>query len=446
MESQEDTSVPERASPAPRSWHLLCVDDEPNILSAMKRLFRGTGYEVHTAESGQLALELLASQPINLIISDMRMPNMDGAQLLEQVRERWPAVTRLLLTGYSDVESMIAAINRGQIHRYITKPWNDEEILLIVRQALERLELEEDKRRLEALAKSQNEELKNLNASLERKVDERTAELAKASDRLKKNYMTSIKAFSGLIEQRGDHLTGHARRVADVSKRIAQSLGLDETASRDLLIAALLHDIGQIGFPDAMLAKPVPKMTEDESLRYRKHTIIGEQTLMALDDMQAVGHLIRSHHERYDGLGFPDGLKGEAIPLGARILAMAETYDDLQTGHLGSTGVSPSQARTLMANGRGTQYDPQVFDAFMTLFAKAPPPSTKPLSLTSSELRPGMVLAKDFMTAEGVVLLAADLTLTADLIARFRALEKRSSQVLMLSIRPATAPTPTAAA
>jgi putative nucleotidyltransferase with HDIG domain len=423
--------------PPPRA--LLCVDDEPNILSALKRLFRSSGYKVLTAESGASALELLAGEPVDLIISDMRMPGMDGAQLLKQVRERWPKTARMLLTGYADVTSTIAAINDGQIHRYITKPWNDEEILLIVRQAFELADLEEEKLRLEELAQRQNDELKTLNASLEHKVEERTSELAKASDRLKKNYLTSIKAFSGLIEQRGDHLVGHARRVADIAKRIAQTLGLDETASRDLLIAALLHDIGQIGFPDVLLAKPVPKMNEDESLRYRKHTIIGEQTLMALDDMQVVGNLIRSHHERYDGLGFPDGLKGETIPLGARILAMAETYDDLQSGHLGSTGVSPSQARTLMANGRGTQFDPDVFDAFMTLFAKPPAASGKPLSLTSAEIRPGMVLAKDFMSQEGVVLLAADQPLTPDLIARVRAYEKRCGTPLLLSIRPAQA-------
>jgi response regulator RpfG family c-di-GMP phosphodiesterase len=420
---------------APARWTLLCVDDEPNILSAMKRLFRGTGYQVLTAESGAQAIELLEKEPVNLIISDMRMPIMDGAQLLEQARERWPKVARLLLTGYADVTSTIAAINRGQIHRYITKPWNDEELLLTVRDAFERIGLEEDKLRLEALAQQQNEQLKALNASLEHKVDERTAELAAASDRLKKNYMTSIQAFSGLIEQRGDNLVGHARRVADIARRTAKVLGLDEFTERDIFIAALLHDIGQIGLPDSILAKAVPKMNEEEGHRYRLHPITGEQTLMSLDDMQNVASLIRSHHERFDGLGFPDGLKGEAIPVGARILALAETYDDLQTGHLGSTGLNTVQARTLMALGRGGQFDPVVFDAFMTLFAKAPPPNNKPLSLTTAEIKPGMVLAKDFMSAEGVVLLAADQPLTADLIARVRAYEKRCGHSVMLSIR-----------
>ncbi|WP_374594182.1 HD domain-containing phosphohydrolase [Aquabacterium sp.] len=427
--------------PAP-SWTLLCVDDEPSILSALRRLFRSGGWRVLTAEGGAAALELLEKEKVDLIISDMRMPYMDGAQLLEQVKLRWPSVTRLLLTGYADVESTIAAINRGQIHRYLTKPWNDDEILLIVRDIFERRALEEDKRRLEALTQRQNDELKALNASLESKVEERTAELTVAHDKMKKNYLTSIKAFSSLIEQRGGSLVGHARRVADLARRMAQQLQLPEAESRDVFIAGLLHDIGQIGLSDVILAKPVPRMTPDELHRYRLHPIQGEQTLMALDDMQEVAALIRLHHERFDGQGFPDGLAGPLIPLGARILALAETYDDLQSGHLGASGLTPDQARTVIVRGRGTQFDPAVLDAFLELFPKAPAPPEKPLVLRSDELRPGMVLAKDFLSDEGVLLLAAEHVLTADLIARIRTLEKRLARSLMLSIKPAPAQPP----
>jgi len=431
---------------AERRWTLLCVDDEPSILSSLKRLLRATGHRVLTAEGGAQALEILERESVDLIVSDMRMPFMDGAQLLEQVKEGWPHVVRLLLTGYADVTSTIAAINRGQIQRYITKPWNDDEILLIVRETFERLGLLEDKRRLEALTQRQNDELKALNASLETKVDERTAELSIANDRLKKNYLTSIKAFSNLLEQRGAQLVGHARRVADLARRMGANLGLDETEARDVFIAGLLHDIGQIGLSDAILAKPVPRMAPEELVSYRLHPIQGEQTLMALDDMSNVAALIRSHHERFDGSGFPDGTSGIAIPLGARILALAETYDDLQTGHLGANGLTAEHARVVVQRGRGTQFDPEVLDAFMKLFLKAQPPAPpKPLMLGTSLLKPGMVLARDFMSDEGVLLLAADHVLTADLIARLRSLEKRLDRELVFSIKPestATIPNP----
>lgn len=424
---------------APSPPTLLCVDDEPNILSALRRLFRPCGYKVLTAEGGDAALALLAQEPVDLIISDMRMPHMDGAQLLEQVCARWPHITRLLLTGYADVSSTIAAINLGKIHRYIAKPWNDEEMLMIVRDAFERRALEQAKTRLEALAHAQNEELKALNASLEDKVLARTTELATAHDRIKKNYLTSIKAFSNLLEQRGGQMVGHARRVADVARRTAVGMGMDEQATRDVFIAALLHDIGQIGLSDTILAKSVPRMTPEELHLYQLHPVQGEQTLMVLDDMQGVAALIRHHHERVDGQGFPDGLSGDAIPLGARILAVAETFDDLQSGHLGSTGLNVDQARTLLKRGSGTQFDPEVLQAFLDQFPKAAPPPPPPLALKASHLKLGMVLARDFISDEGVVLLSMDVTLTADLIARIRILEGRLHRELVLSIKHADA-------
>ncbi|MGH7290971.1 MAG: response regulator, partial [Myxococcota bacterium] len=203
---------------------VLCVDDEPSILSAMKRLFRSSGHRVLTAESGAAALALLETETVDLIISDMRMPMMTGAELLSQVRTRWPEITRLLLTGYADIDSTISAINEGQIHRYIAKPWKDSEILGTVAEAFERKALVAEKNRLEALSIRQNEELKALNATLEQKVEERTAELAQLNDRLKKNYFNSIKSFSNLIELRGGQLVGHSRKVADLARRTAKTL------------------------------------------------------------------------------------------------------------------------------------------------------------------------------------------------------------------------------
>ncbi|HSV53646.1 MAG TPA: response regulator, partial [Burkholderiaceae bacterium] len=144
--------------PAGASQTVLCVDDEPNIVSALRRLFRSSGYRVVTATSGAEALTLLEGEPVDLIFSDMRMPGMDGAQLLEQVRARWPGTARVLLTGYADMRSTISAINTGEVYRYITKPWNDEEILATARQVFERKALQAEKSRLEALTHAQNQE------------------------------------------------------------------------------------------------------------------------------------------------------------------------------------------------------------------------------------------------------------------------------------------------
>jgi response regulator RpfG family c-di-GMP phosphodiesterase len=430
------TPEPGADGPQGEGRTVLCVDDEPSIVSALRRLFRTSGYRVVTALSGAEALALLEREPVDLVFSDMRMPGMDGAQLLEQVHTRWPNTARVLLTGYADMRSTIAAINSGQVYRYITKPWADEEILATARQVFERQALEREKHRLEALTQAQNQELASLNASLEQKVAERTRELSQLNQKLKKNYLTSIKVFSNLMELRGGQLMGHARRGADLARQTARAMGMPETEQQDVFVAGLLHDIGFIGLSDNILALPVPRLAEEDLSRYRKHPILGEQALLSLDDMHSVATLIRGHHERHDGKGFPDGLAGAAIPLGARILAVADAFDDLQSGHLGSMGLSPAEARTLIARGRGNQFDPEVVDVFLQVVLQSAPVDEEPPVMTGTDgLRPGMVLARDLRSSEGVMLLATGHVLTADLIRLLRQRAQRDGVDLVLPIK-----------
>lgn len=425
---------PADGAPAPAVWTVLCVDDEPNILSAIKRVFRGTGYRVLVADGGPQALDILAVEPVHLVISDMRMPVMDGAQLLQQVREQWPATARILMTGYADVASTVAAINRGEIFRYITKPWNEADLLLAAREALERQALLLEKARLERAVARHNDELARLNASLEEQVVERTAQLSGANARLSKNYLSSIKAFSNLVELRGGLMAGHARRVAELARRLATLMALAPTEVQDVFVAALLQDIGQVGLSDAILACPVQDLRPADKRLYDQHPLLGEQALLAIEDMQRVALLVRSHHERHDGKGFPHGLIGAAIPLGARILALADTYDDLQSGRLSYFKLNPTQARAQIEAGRGTLFDPAVVDAFIEAM-RAPQVAAVSVDLSVDQLAPGMVLAQDLRSREGVVLLTADLVLSADLIQRIGAHEVRNHQTLVIAVQ-----------
>jgi len=438
--TEAPTALP-RAGAADDPMTLLCVDDEPNIVAALKRLFRGQGYNVLTATGGDQALEMMAALPIHVVLTDMRMPGMDGAQLLEQVRTRWPATTRMLLTGYADMASTVAAINRGHIWRYITKPWDDDELRTIVRDAFALQSLARDKRRLEALTETQNDELKTLNATLEERVELRTRELSDAHLKLKKSYLTSIKVFSNLIEMRGGSMMGHARRVADLARRTARAMHLSDAAQQEIFIAGLLHDIGHIGLADTLLARPVPRLSPEEQSLYRKHAAMGEQALMALEDMQPVAALIRAHHERHDGKGFPDALAGDAIPLGARILTVCDAYDEMLSGHLGSNGLEAEKVRFLIGHGRGTIYHPEVVDVFLQMLLEAMPATEPPpLPMPTADLKPGMVLAKELMSADGVMLLAAGHALTPDLITLIRHYEAREGLKLVLLIAAATPP------
>ena len=423
---------------APLPATILCVDDEANILSALRRLFRPTGYRVLITNGGAEGLALLEAEngAVDVVISDMRMPEMDGARFLAQVTARWPRPARILLTGYADIESTVAAINQGEIYRYIAKPWNDSEVLLTVRDVLDRQSLEREKARLEALTQAQNEELKALNASLEDKVRARTEELRKANDKLKTGFMTSIRVFANLIELREGRMAGHSRRVADLARRIAKHMSLAPWEVQDVFLAGLLHDIGKIGIPDHLLNKPEPQMSADERGLWRKHPAKGEQALMALEDLRGAARLIRSHHERYDGQGYPEGLSGLIIPMGARILALANDYDGLREGNLTGRRLDEQEARQYLLQGKGKRYDPQVVDAFLSFSGGAKEAQVTDLALAPADLKPGMVLSRDFISREGVLLLAADYILDEGLIRQISDYERAEGGRLQLHVRP----------
>ena len=432
----DEGAAPVATDPGAAAWStVLCVDDEPNILSALKRVLRGSGHCVLTAGSGAAALAMLEQMPVDLIISDMRMPGMDGAQLLEQVHTRWPHVVRMLLTGHADMGSTIAAINRGRILRYIQKPWDEHELLAAVREGLDRLALQREKDRLEALTRIQNDQLRCLNGELEGRVEARTAELKDANDKLKRNYLKSVKVFSNLLELRGGSFAGHGRRVAETARNIARAMALPEDEVLQVFVAGLVHDIGLIGLADKLLSKPVPRYSSEELALYRGHPVNAEQSLMALDDMQPVVAIIRAHHERFDGAGFPDRLAGTAIPLGARILSVADTFDDLQNGHLVEPGVSVAEARTLMRHLRGVQFDAEVLDVFLHITEPERPKVVDSLVLGASGLEPDMVLAQDLVSTRGILMLTAGHRLTPSLIRRIREFEAREGGKLEIHIR-----------
>lgn len=407
------------------AWRVLCVDDEANILSALRRLFRPCGYVVTVAASGEEGLAILDQTPFDLVISDMRMPGMSGAQFLEEVSTRWPDTMRLLLTGYADIDSTIDAVNKGRIFHYVSKPWDDKALLLIVRHALERKQLERDKARLEALTARQNEELKDVNASLELKVMERTVELRKANEHIKASFITSIKVFANLIELREGAIGGHSRRVAELARKLAKCAGMDAAAVQDVFLAGLLHDIGKIGLPDTLLSRAVAEMSGPELLRYRKHPQAGEHALMALSELAQAARLVRSHHERFDGKGYPDGLAGEQIPLGARIVAVANDYDGLQIGTLAARKRTAREALELLEAGRGRSYDPGVLDLFLEVVAESERDDLKEVGLSVARLMPGMILSRDLVTRQGYLLLATDFVLTAGII---RQIQEYASQ------------------
>ncbi|MEW6165550.1 MAG: HD domain-containing phosphohydrolase [Pseudomonadota bacterium] len=426
---------------------ILCVDDEPSILAALKRVFRPHGYTVLTATSGREALAQLEAEPVDLVISDMRMPEMDGAQFLEKVFDKWPATKRILLTGYADAAATIAAINRGKIWRYVAKPWNDDELILTVQQALAHRQLMDENARLTRLTQAQNEELKELNAGLERKVAERTAQLAEALEsletahaQLRQGFLATVQLFSGLVELRGGKLAGHSRRVADIARRLAEQMGLSEADQQDVFLAALLHDIGKLGLPDALLNAPFNALPPQGKAEVMRHPVKGQQLLMSVEQLASAARIIRHHHECFDGGGYPDRLAGLAIPLGARILALANDYDALQAGTLTLHVHTALEAQQVLQKERGHRYAPEVVDAFFAMLAEEEAARPKELSVGTGQLKPGMVLTRELTHRDGYTLLPRGRVLNADIIAKLAALEEAEGHALTLFVRNDAAP------
>jgi response regulator RpfG family c-di-GMP phosphodiesterase len=415
---------------------ILCVDDEPNILSALRRLFRAKGYHVQIALGGEEGLALMEEEHIDLVISDMRMPDMDGAQFLEKVRARWPECIRILLTGYSDIQSIVAAVNCGEIHRYIAKPWDENDIVQVVHQALERKALLDDKQRLEKLATEQNEQLRILNATLEEKVQERTTKLRLANDKLKENFITSIKVFSTLIEMRGGKLVGHSRQVAYLARKIANEMQLSPTESQDVFVAGLLANIGKIGFSDELLELSLTQMSGEQLRQYHKHTQRAEQALTPFEDLYVTSKILRSQHERFDGSGYPDGLSKEDILLGARILAVAVDYDGFQTGIMANRKLSIEESQAMIIRSEGSRYDPKVIAAFKQVLN----PQTQAVREDDFEvpiksLCKGMILSTDLLSHDGVLLLPAEYVLTDNLVQKLGVYTASNGGNIMVRVR-----------
>jgi HD-GYP domain-containing protein (c-di-GMP phosphodiesterase class II) len=247
----------------------------------------------------------------------------------------------------------------------------------------------------------------------------------------------------GAFEMREGSMAGHSRRVADLARSLAQHMGLSNAEIQDVFLAGLLHDVGKIGLSDRLLEKPFTSLSTEERFEVIKHPIKGQTALMALEQLQGAAVFIRGHHERFDGLGYPDKLAGLAIPLGARILAVANDYDSAQFGTLLTKHLKQSDAVAFIIEGRGRRYDAQVVDAFMEVMGKSSvvTPSTPELVLRSEQIKPGMVLSRDLMSKSGELLLAKDYILDVQLIGQILNYERLGEPLIIyISAKNKTAP------
>lgn len=416
---------------------ILLVDDEENILNALNRVLRKEGYRILTAPSGQDGLSIIGKEKTTLVLSDHRMPGMDGVEFLSEVRKRSPDTVRMMLTGYADMQAIVAAINRGEVYRFITKPWNDEEIKLILRDAIRQYELVQENRELQELTRRQNLILKDLNTNLEQKVSERTREVEMLFKELEQNFFDFVRVFMGLMELKSPYLGGHAKRVAALSRKLAEKIGLPSEEVLNIEVASLLQDIGTLGFPERMLKKRESELDTVEKALLQQHPALGQSALQHIRKLSPVCLLIRHHHERYDGYGYPDNLGGEKIPIGSRIIAITDSFDTLVNPWEGYERYSVDRALYVLEKESGDKFDPVLVNRFIELLHEVRHEGIEAdvIEIDIAELKEGMVLASDIRTKRGLLLMASGEVVQPLHIAKIRNFHKIDPVITKISIR-----------
>jgi response regulator RpfG family c-di-GMP phosphodiesterase len=326
---------------------ILIVDDEHEISEILSDLL-SPEHECVTAASAEEALERLGERHFRLVISDITMPGMSGLEMLPEVKQLSPSSVVVMISGLQTVESAIEALRLGAFD-YVMKPFDLRQVEAVVKRALEHYDL--------VIAKQRYEN------HLEELVEERTAALDRALGSLEDAYRSTLKALTAALETRDSETHGHSERVVTYSIRLGQEYGLDQEELKALEFGSLLHDIGKIGVPDAILRKPA-KLTDEEWIQMRAHPLHGQQILRGIDFLKRSSRVVAQHHEKWDGSGYPLGLRGEEIDICARIFAVADAYDAITSDRVYRRGKPYEAAAAELEMWAGKQFDAQVVSAF----------------------------------------------------------------------------------
>ena len=351
---------------------VLFIDDEANILKSLQRLFRNEPCRVITATRGSDALEIVDREHPQVVVSDQRMPEISGVDLLQSVRKRYPDVIRILLTGYTEMNVAVEAINRGEIFRLVTKPWNDEELKATLRQAFDTHDLKSEIRRLNQVTREQNLKLQELNRDLELTVRDRTKQLFDKHQELRIAYIQTIKALAEAVDAKDPYTRGHSERVGVYASKIGRELGLPKDQIERVYIAGLLHDLGKIGIRDSVIQKP-DKLTDEEYAEIKQHPVIGARILQQVEFLADVVPCVRHHHEWYDGSarGYPERLAGDRIPLPSRIILVADTVEAMTSDRPYRKALPLDQVLAEILRFTGTQFDPHCANAMVRLLERS---------------------------------------------------------------------------
>ena len=331
---------------------VLVVDDEEPIREIVASMLQNAGYECRQASSGLEAMAILDSgEQFELMLTDLMMPELDGIGLLERSKERFPDMPVVMVTAVHDVSVALAAIRNGS-YDYLLKPFEREQLLAMVRRALENRRLKLENRAYQT--------------NLEALVNARTEQLRQAMNDLERSYDITLEALGDALDLKDAETEGHSKRVTAFTIAIARAMNLAPDKIRVIARGAFLHDIGKMAIPDAILRKP-GALTPEEQEIMKEHAYRGYQMLRKIPFLQEAAEIVYSHQEKHDGTGYPRRLKGDDIPLGSRIFALADTLDAITSDRPYRAAQSVSAARAEIEKWSGRQFDPKVVEVFMRM-------------------------------------------------------------------------------
>jgi len=328
---------------------ILIVDDEPAVRDLLVRALADRGLDCRAEENAFKALARLEREPHDVVVTDIRMPGIDGIEFLKRIKTRYPHTEVIIITGVSELQSGVEAMRAGA-YDYVTKPFAVEEVVFAVERALHTRDIEAQNRHYQQ--------------GLEEEMARRTFELLESKQNVQQLFVSMLKTLANTLEAKDLYTRGHSDRVAAHAVQVGERLELPARELSQIELAGLLHDIGKIGVREAVLHKP-DKLTDEEYEHIKGHTVLGERILKPIEEFAPVLDHVRHHHERFDGRGYPDGLCGDDLSLGARILAVCDTYDAMTSERPYRSPYPHDHACQEIRRCRGSQFDPTVADAFL---------------------------------------------------------------------------------
>jgi cyclic di-GMP phosphodiesterase len=347
LETQADVETAGRTD----GTSVLVVDDEPAACKLLSAILRPPAFRCVTARNGEQALVALHREPFDAVISDLCMPGIDGMAVLAEARRQHPHVAFLVTTGVDDVDVGVRAMRSGA-DDYLVKPVLESAVLASLERALHRQRLEK--------------QVEDYRHHLEEMVAERTGQLQAALHSVERTYGSTLQALGAAIDLRDSDTAGHSQRVCRYSLEIATAMGVSGAQFENILRGAYLHDIGKLGIPDRILLKP-GSLTAEEWDLMQQHVLIGFELVKGIPFLAGAAEIILTHHERFDGNGYPRGLQGEQIPLGGRIFAVADAFDAITSNRPYHRAATLEEGRDTIRREAGRQFDTKVVEAFLKI-------------------------------------------------------------------------------